>query len=97
MRDPIAIHCLAADDVPMLEAMSTMFGAAFGEPETYTRAPPSAGYLRRLLGRDHVLALAALDGDAVVGALLSGIFILRSERVEVEGWAAAMRAVAGAV
>ena len=71
MRAPIAIHCLAAADVPMLEAMSTMFGAAFGEPETYTRAPPSAGYLRRLLGRDHVLALAALDGDAVVGGLIA--------------------------
>ena len=54
---------LAPDDAPLLEAMLTMFGDAFSEPDTYNAARPSRGYLSRLLGRDHFIAVAALDGD----------------------------------
>ena len=64
-----AIRALAADDVSLMNGMLTMFGEAFGEPETYGRARPSAAYLRRLLGSDSFIALAAMHGDEVVGGL----------------------------
>jgi aminoglycoside 3-N-acetyltransferase I len=63
------IHALVRDDVAMLEAMSTMFGEAFGELATYVRRRPSAEYLERLLRGETFIALAALDGDAVIGGL----------------------------
>ena len=46
-----------------------MFGQAFNEPDTYAGARPSDGYLRRLLGGDAFIAVAALQGGDVVGGL----------------------------
>jgi len=46
-----------------------MFGQAFNEPETYGGVRPSAAYLRRLLDGDNFIAVAALQGDEVVGGL----------------------------
>lgn len=63
------IHLLAPDDVALMEAMSTMFGEAFDEVETFNSARPSAAYLERLLGSDYFIALAALKGGEVVGGL----------------------------
>ena len=63
------VRPLAPDDAPLLEAMLTMFGEAFGERDTYNDARPSRGYLIRLLARDTFIAIAALDGEAVVGGL----------------------------
>jgi aminoglycoside 3-N-acetyltransferase I len=64
-----SVRRLAADDVGLMEAMMTMFGAAFGEADTYTGARPSADYLQRLLGSDHFIALAAVKDGNVVGGL----------------------------
>ena len=70
MENPhIAISALTAADAPLLEAMLTMFADAFDEPETYNNARPSRAYLSRLLARDTFIALAALDGEAVVSGL----------------------------
>lgn len=66
---PFAIHLLGPDDVALMEAMLTMFGEAFDEPETYGGARPSAAYLRRLLGSDDFVAIAALKHGEVVGGL----------------------------
>ena len=52
-----------------MDALSAMFGVAFGDVETYRAKPPSGAYLRRLLGRDSFIALAALNDDEVVGGL----------------------------
>ena len=52
-----------------MEALSSTFGEAFHEVATYTARRPDAGYLRRLLGSDSFIALAALKGDEVVGGL----------------------------
>jgi aminoglycoside 3-N-acetyltransferase I len=51
--------------------MTTMFGEAFSDMATYTGHRPSAGYLRRLLGSDTFIALAAVKGDAVVGGIVA--------------------------
>jgi aminoglycoside 3-N-acetyltransferase I len=46
-----------------------MFGDAFNDPDAYTSKPPTDAYLRRLLTSGHFLALAALNGDEVIGGL----------------------------
>jgi ribosomal protein S18 acetylase RimI-like enzyme len=46
-----------------------MFGEAFHDMETYSRAQPTAGYLERLLASDTFIALAAVDGEKVVGGI----------------------------
>jgi len=67
--DSFTIRMLGPDDVPLLEGMSAMFGEAFEDRETYAGARPSEGYLRRVLGRDDFIAVAALQGGEVVGGL----------------------------
>jgi ribosomal protein S18 acetylase RimI-like enzyme len=48
-----------------------MFGEAFSEIKTYSGAQPSADYLARLLGSDTFIALAAIEGDRVIGGLVA--------------------------
>lgn len=61
-----------------------MFGEAFDEPGTYGSARPGQAYLSRLLGRDSFIALAALDGEEVVGGLAAYILDkFEQERSEV--------------
>ena len=63
------IRCLTADDVHLLGSLLSVFGEAFEEPDTYGATRPSADYLRRLLGGDFFIALAALKDGEVVGGL----------------------------
>jgi aminoglycoside 3-N-acetyltransferase I len=63
------VRQLALQDVPHFDALLTMFGEAFEDPDSYGSARPSPAYVSRLLSRDHFIALAALDGGAVVGGI----------------------------
>ena len=65
----ISIHHLTPNDVPLFEALLTTFGEAFNEVDTYTANRPSEGYLRRLLGDDTFIALAAVKSGEVVGGI----------------------------
>ena len=65
----VAIRQLGPGDAALLDAMSTMFGAAFGDVEAYCGKRPSAEYLRKLLSSDGFIALAALEEGEVVGGL----------------------------
>jgi aminoglycoside 3-N-acetyltransferase I len=67
--DTLDVRQLAPDDLPTMHALLDMFGEAFEDVETYGRARPDAVYLRRLLGGEHFIALAALKDGAVVGGL----------------------------
>ncbi len=67
------IRTLTADDVGLMEAMMSLFGEVFEEPDTYTGHRPSQDYLRRLLQRDTFVAVAALADGAVVGGLAAYI------------------------
>jgi aminoglycoside 3-N-acetyltransferase I len=60
---------LTPTDIARMDSMRAMFAAAFDAPEDYTAAPPSAAYTAALLAQPHFIALAALDGDAVVGGI----------------------------
>lgn len=66
---PFCIRRLAPDDVALMDAMLTTFGEAFVEAETYGAARPGAAYLKRLLGGDCFIALAALKNGEVVGGI----------------------------
>jgi aminoglycoside 3-N-acetyltransferase I len=63
------IRRVAADDLTLMSAILTMFGEAFGDAQTYGDRRPSEPYLRRLLGSNTFVALAAIQGAEVVGGL----------------------------
>jgi aminoglycoside 3-N-acetyltransferase I len=65
----LSIRHLGAADVGLLKGVLAMFGDAFDDKQTYTGAIPGQDYLRRLLCDDHIIALAALQHDAVIGGL----------------------------
>ena len=65
----IDIRHLTPTDVPLMNALLRTFGEAFNDGDTYTANPPSEAYLRRLLGRDSFIALAALKSGHVVGGI----------------------------
>ena len=66
---PYLYKHISVADVPILKALLAVFGEAFAEPATYQGAVPSDTYLRALLAKPHFIALAAMDGDNVVGGL----------------------------
>ena len=65
----VSIHHLTPNDVSLLDALLTTFGEAFNEVDTYTAKRPSEGYLRRLLGEETFIALAAVKSGEVVGGI----------------------------
>lgn len=69
MNKTHTIRRLGPADTALMDAMLDFFGTAFGDPATYTGKRPSANYLRSLLASDSFIALAALEGGEVTGAL----------------------------
>ncbi|HEY0921148.1 AAC(3)-I family aminoglycoside N-acetyltransferase [Rheinheimera pacifica] len=65
----LAYHHLVCGDLKLMEDLSTMFGEAFNDVETYTGKRPSADYLRRLLESDSFIAIVALDDRKVIGGI----------------------------
>lgn len=65
----VDIYHLTPNNIPLMEALLTMFGEAFNEVETYTAKRPSELYLRQLLGSETFIALAAVKSDEVVGGI----------------------------
>lgn len=69
------ISVLTEVDLSILRDMLAMFGEAFEDVPTYTRAQPDDAYLRDLLSDVSFVAVAALDGEKVVGGLAA--YVLR--------------------
>jgi aminoglycoside 3-N-acetyltransferase I len=67
----IAYERLRAGDIKVMRAMNAMFGQAFEDAATYSYERGSDDYLRRVLGREHLIALAARERDRVVGGLVA--------------------------
>ena len=75
---------LTPDDVPLMTRLLAMFGEAFEDVPTYQDAVPDDDYLAALLAKPHFIALAATDGDDVVGGLAA--YVLKKfeqERAEI--------------
>ena len=60
---------LTRDDLALMAALLTTFGEAFDEVETYGKNRPGEGYLGQLLASDYFIALAAMNGNEVIGGL----------------------------
>lgn len=60
---------LTTSDIKFLHELLEVFREAFNDQNTYQNAVPSDAHLAALLGKDHFIALAALDGSKVVGGL----------------------------
>jgi aminoglycoside 3-N-acetyltransferase I len=67
----LGIRRLGPVDLALMDAMVSMFGAAFEDMPTYRGKPPSAAYLQRLLGSESFLSLAAVKGEDVIGGLVA--------------------------
>jgi len=65
------IHQLTPHDIPFLRSLNTLFGHAFGEPDTYCAEPPSDAYLAGLLAKEGLIVLVALLAEQVVGGLVA--------------------------
>ncbi|MGC1306881.1 MAG: AAC(3)-I family aminoglycoside N-acetyltransferase [Phormidesmis sp.] len=65
----VDIHFLTSNDVPLMAALLTTFGEAFDDVDTYSAKRPREDYLRRLLGGDTFIALAAVKRGEVVGGI----------------------------
>ena len=68
-QEPVDLRTLEAGDIPLFEALMSMFGEAFEDRETYTGNRPDAEYVERLLRNENFVALAAVDDGQVVGGL----------------------------
>ncbi len=80
----VSYKLLSVSDVAVLKELLQVFGEAFEEPQTYQGAIPSDAYLESLLGKDHFIALVALDGRVVVGGLAAYVLDkFEQERKEV--------------
>lgn len=62
---------ITASELGLLHQLLDVFGEAFNEPETFGSAVPSEGYLRGLLGKSNVIALAGVSDGRVVGGLVA--------------------------
>jgi aminoglycoside 3-N-acetyltransferase I len=68
---PFTIRRLASGDVDLVRGMLAVFGQAFEDEHTYTKAPPDRQYLGKLLGSETVAVLVALQDAEVVGGLVA--------------------------
>jgi len=69
------IHHISSGEVPLMGAMITAMGKAFDDPDHYESHRPDDAYLRKLLANEDFIALAAIDGEVVVGGLAA--YVLR--------------------
>jgi ribosomal protein S18 acetylase RimI-like enzyme len=69
LHEPADLRVLAPQDADVLREALRLFGRAFDDEAAYGSHQPDDAYLRGLLARDTFVALVALRGNAVVGAL----------------------------
>lgn len=66
-----AIRQLGPDDLADMRALNAIFGAAFDDPDTYRSDAPGDDWLRRVLGRPHVIVLVAETDGRITGGLVA--------------------------
>lgn len=68
---PVKIIHLSKNDVVLLQSINAMFGEVFDDEVSYSSNKPSSSYLQALLGTTNFIALAAVDEEKVVGAIVA--------------------------
>jgi aminoglycoside 3-N-acetyltransferase I len=71
----LVVRQITPNDIVLLEALSAMFGDAFGDANSYATNRPSASYLHRLLSSDYFIALAASKHDEAAARGTYVIFV----------------------
>jgi len=66
-----------------MRAMLSVFGEAFGEPETYSAAQPDDAYLKKLLSSSGFVAIAAFEESSVIGGIAAYV-LPKFERARTE-------------
>jgi len=69
MAHSLSIRRLTSSDIAEMRSMLAVLGKAFGEIETYAEKRPQSAYLEKLLDNETFIALAACDGERIVGGL----------------------------
>lgn len=84
MTSAFTVRQLGPGDLAVMDGLLAMFGRAFEDEATYGERRPGAGYMRRLLGSGHFIALAAVEGEEVIGGLAAYELVkFEQERSEV--------------
>jgi aminoglycoside 3-N-acetyltransferase I len=71
MAANIDIRRLGPGDALLLTRLNRMFSEAFEDAETYGARPPGEAYVETLLGKPHIVVLAATAGEEVIGGLVA--------------------------
>ncbi len=71
MAAEIGIRRLCSEDADSLRALNAVYAEAFEDRQTYAAAAPGIDWIREVLAKPHVIALAAEAGGAVVGGLVA--------------------------
>ncbi len=87
MADPneLVVKRLGATDISLMRGINALFAEAFDAPDQYPADQPDDVYLKRHLADPNVIALAALAGDQVVGAL-TGYILPKLEQARSEAY-----------
>jgi aminoglycoside 3-N-acetyltransferase I len=65
----LAVRQVHPHELDIMAGILTVFGEAFEDVETYSSARPGPDYFQRLLSSSYFIALAAMKGEEVAGAL----------------------------
>lgn len=65
------VRQLGPGEIADMRALNALFGAAFDDPELYRADSPGDDWLRRVLGRDHVIVLVAEADGRIIGGLVA--------------------------
>ena len=71
MESHLHIRHLTTADADLMHELNAVFAEAFDDAESYLQAPPDSAYLHKVLGKPHVIVLAALKESVVVGGLVA--------------------------
>jgi aminoglycoside 3-N-acetyltransferase I len=81
--EPWPVRRLGPDSVAAMRGINALYAEVFEDPDHYPADQPPDAWLREQLANPHVIALAAHDGDTVVGAL-TGYILPKLEQARSE-------------
>lgn len=67
--EKLIVRRICSNDKDLFGEALSVFGRAFGEEETYDKHRPDSGYIDELLRTDTFVAVVAIYGGHVIGAL----------------------------
>ena len=75
---------LTAADMGRMRDLNALFARVFEDQGSYASALPSEAYLQRVLGREQLIALVAIESEKVIGGLVAYVLEkLEQERSEI--------------